>query len=465
MKTIIVWYRNDLRIHDHPALAQAIEDADQVIPVFILDDTLLFGDRSSSNRNRFLLECLDDLKQSLSDRGGNLYIRHGRAEEELQQLAKEANATTIYYTTEYNPYAINRDKIAITNLAKHNIEVRAFDGRLIVDDLQALRTKAGTVHKIFTPFWRNWQTIPRRDIIDTPQKITSPANISVGVLPALKDMTKEAQLSSDVIPGGETHARQRLNEFLATDINDYHMTNNNVAKNGTSRLSPYLHFGCLSVREIEMILPDSEGARAWHRQLCWRDFYHYVLFYSPDNMNREVQEKYRNLSWSNDKNLLQTWKDGRTGYPIVDAAMRQLKNEGWMHNRARLIVGSFLTKDLWIDWRLGEHYFMTMLLDGDDANNNGNWQWIASVGVDPAPVFRRLYNPASQQKNYDPNGLYVRRFVPELLNVPDKYLSQPWTMPEQVQRDTGCIIGTDYPAPIVDHTQARLAALEQFYSA
>ena len=465
MKTIIIWYRNDLRIHDHPTLGQAIKDADCVIPIFILDDTFLFGDRSSANRNRFLLECLKDLKQSLIDRGSNLYIRRGRAEEQLQQLAEEVNATAVYYTAEYSPDAVKQSEVVAAHLAEHGIEIRAFDGQLIVDDLRGLRTKAGTIHKIFTPFWRNWQTIPRRDIADTPSKIASPSNITIGALPALKDIGKQTELSPNVATGGEAVARQKLEEFLQDAVHHYHKTNNDVAKNGTSRLSPYLHFGCLSAREIETMLPDSEGAQAWHRQLCWRDFYHYVLFYSPNNMNQEVQEKYRHLSWNNNKKLLQAWQDGRTGYPIVDAAMRQLKAEGWMHNRARLIVGSFLTKDLWIDWRLGERYFMTMLLDGDDANNNGNWQWIASVGVDPAPVFRRLYNPSSQQKNYDPNGAYVRQFVPELQNVPDKYLSEPWTMPDDVQRDAGCIIGEDYPRPVVDHKQARHAALDQFYSA
>ena len=465
MKTIIVWYRNDLRIHDHPALVQAVKDADEVIPVFILDDNLLSGDRSSSNRNRFLLECLEDLEKSLIDRGGNLYIRRGNAEEELLRLARETNAIAIYHTTDYSPYGVKRDEIVVTDLAQHGVETRAFDGRLIVSNLETLRTRAGTVHKIFTPFWRNWQATPRRDIVSAPSKIISPSDVAAGSLPALNEITKHDELSPDVIIGGETAARQRIADFLQDDIHNYHTHSNNVAENGTSRLSPYLHFGCLSPREIETMLPDSEGARAWHRQLCWRDFYHYVLYYSPDNMNREVQEKYRHLSWSKDKKLLQSWKDGRTGYPIVDAAMRQLKTEGWMHNRARLIVGSFLTKDLWIDWRHGEQYFMTMLLDGDDANNNGNWQWIASVGVDPAPVFRRLYNPSSQQKKYDPNGLYVRQFVPELQHVPDKYLSEPWTMPDDVQRDADCIIGDDYPAPIVDHKQARLDALDQFYSA
>jgi deoxyribodipyrimidine photo-lyase len=209
------------------------------------------------------------------------------------------------------------------------------------------------------------------------------------------------------------------------------------------------------------MLPDNAGARAWHRQLCWREFYHYVLLNNP-HKEQEFQERYRSLQWDTDKKLLRAWQQGKTGYPAVDAAMRQLLQEGWMHNRARLIVGSFLTKDLWQDWRHGETHFMHWLIDGDEANNNGNWQWIASVGVDPAPVYRRLYNPTTQGQKFDPSGAYIRRYVPELAHVPDKYIFEPWTMPADTQKEAKCHIGQDYPEPIVDHKQARLAALEQY---
>ena len=236
-----------------------------------------------------------------------------------------------------------------------------------------------------------------------------------------------------------------------------------MADDSTSRLSPYLHFGCLSPREVETMLPDTDGARSWHRQLAWREFYYYVLFHYP-HPEREFQERYRGMSWITSPKLLDAWKDGRTGYPVIDAAMRQLKAEGWMHNRARLIVGSFLTKDLNIDWREGEKHFMQWLLDGDMANNNGNWQWIASVGVDPAPFFRRLYNPMTQQERYDPDGEYVRRYVPELKKVPAKYISEPWKMPDDIQQASGCAIGKDYPKPVVDHKEARQLAMERYKS-
>jgi deoxyribodipyrimidine photo-lyase len=231
----------------------------------------------------------------------------------------------------------------------------------------------------------------------------------------------------------------------------------------TSRLSPFLHLGCVSAREVEERLPGGAGAEAFRRQLCWRDFHHQVLMHFPRNARTEFQERYRgSISWSHARGRFDAWCEGRTGFPLVDAAMRQLRREGWMHNRARLVAGSFLTKDLGIDWRWGERWFMRLLVDGDEANNNGNWQWIASVGTDPQPVFRRIYNPARQMERHDPDGRYVRRYVPELRDVPDQHLAEPWLMPEHVQREAGCVVGEDYPEPIVDHAEARRAALERY---
>jgi deoxyribodipyrimidine photo-lyase len=460
MKTIIVWFRNDLRMHDHPALAAAVEHADLVVPVFIFNDILLNGSHASSNRNRFLLECLEDLKSSLKKADGDLILRSGQPETELKKLWREVDAEAIYYTADYTPFSIKRDK-AVKRIAEAaGLEFRSLPGRLAVSSLQKLQTKTGTPHKVFTPFWKQWLDVQRREIAKPPIKIKLP-KLKIGALPELAELTKSDELSLDVMHGGETEARKRLKNFLKNGVANYHQSNNDMAADDTSRLSSYLHFGCLSPREIETMLPNNKGARAWQRQLCWREFYNYIIFNFP-RPEQEFQEKYRRLEWDSDKKLLKAWQNGQTGYPAVDAGMRQLLNEGWMHNRARLIVGSFLTKDLWLDWRLGESHFMHWLIDGDEANNNGNWQWIASVGVDPAPVYRRLYNPSLQRDKFDPTGAYVRRYVPELINVPDKYLSQPWTMPLDIQQQAGCIIGKDYPEPIVDHKLARQAALEHY---
>jgi len=462
MKTIIVWFRNDLRVHDHPALAAATKDGDRVVPVFILNDHLLAGRSAGANRNRFLLESLQDLKKSLQDKGGDLVVRRGAAASELTKIVRETSANAIYYTADYTPFAVKRDHSVQKSLGSQT-ELRAFPGRLAIDSLENLTTRSGTPHKVFTPFWKQWMDIERRDTVAAPRSISLPSGVHGGALPKLSDIAKTSELSPDVITGGESEARMRLTDFLNHAIKDYHQGQNDMAEDQTSRLSTYLHFGCLSPREIETMLPDNAGAQAWHRQLCWREFYNYIVFRFPD-IGQEFQERYRRLTWDNNQKLFEAWQNGTTGYPAVDAGMRQLRREGWMHNRARLIVGSFLTKDLWLDWRSGEAHFMHWLVDGDTANNNGNWQWIASVGVDPAPVYRRLYNPTLQQKKFDPTGQYVHRYVPELKHVPDKYLAEPWTMPPEVQKQSKCIIGKDYPAPIVDHKEARLAALEQYRS-
>lgn len=460
---IIVWFRADLRVHDNPALATAAKNTGNIIPVFVLDEAILTSKFASANRTRFLLECLQDLKDSLMNKGGNLVVRRGSAQEELQKLVKETGATAVYYGADYSPFALKRDKEIEKVLADMNVEFRGFGGKLAVNSLQKITTKSDTPFKVFTPFWKVWSQVERREIASTPRTISLP-KVAVGSIPDAAELVDTDALSPDVLQGGETKARARLHAFLDGDIKEYHKLNNDMGTDGTSRLSAYLHFGCISVREIETMLPDSEGARAWHRQLAWRDFYYYVLFHYP-HPEREFQERYRGFRWSKSEKLLTAWKEGKTGYPVVDAAMRQLKQEGWMHNRARLIVGSFLTKDLGIDWREGEAHFMHWLIDGDMANNNGNWQWIASVGVDPAPVFRRLYNPSSQRDKYDPTGAYVRKYVPELKKIDDKHLSEPWKIPDLLQHEAGCVIGEDYPEPIVDHKEARQAALDRYRSA
>ena len=466
MTVIIVWFRNDLRMHDHPALATAMADADTVIPVFIFNDEILHSRHSSANRNRFLLESLEDLQAGLQVGGSNLVIRSGNAAEQLRQLAVKTGAEAVYYSADYTPYAIKRDKTVKAELGLDKIAFRGFPGRLAVSNLDALHTKTDTTHKMFTPFYNNWQQVGRRDVAQLPSKLPAlPTGLDTGQLPSLVTIAGDGLLSPGVLHGGETAARLRLKVFLQDAVIHYREANNIMALAGTSRLSSYLHFGCLSPREIETMLPSSEGATAWHRQLAWREFYHYILFKFPANANQEFQERYHGMEWDDNPAFLKAWQDGQTGYPIVDASMRQLLQEGWMHNRARLIVGSFLTKDLWLDWRAGEQHFMRLLIDGDQSNNNGNWQWIASVGVDPAPVFRRLYNPTLQQKNFDPDGAYVRQFVPELKDVPDEYLAEPWTMPVVLQQRVGCVIGKNYPAPIVDHKAARLKALDRYREA
>jgi deoxyribodipyrimidine photo-lyase len=461
--TAIVWFRRDLRVHDHPALRAALAQDDRVVPVFCLDEALLHGRHASGPRTQFMLECLAELDGALRERGSGLLLRRGRPERELAELVRQTSARALHFSSDVTPFARARGERVRSALEGSGVELHGHPGLGVIDELGAPRTQAGKPYTIFTPFHRTWERERRREVLGAPRKLPAlPSRLAKGRIPSLRALGLEQEVASPP-PGGEHAARERLSRFLADDVRSYGQGRDALGEDSTSRLSPYLHFGCLSPREIEQRLPGGAGPEAFRRQLCWRDFHHHVLLHFPRNAHSEFQARYRGkLSWSRAGGRFERWCEGQTGYPLVDAGMRQLRQEGWMHNRARLVVGSFLTKDLGIDWRWGERWFMRLLVDGDEANNNGNWQWIASVGTDPAPVFRRIYNPARQMETHDPNGSYVRRYVPELANVPDEHLREPWAMPEEVQRAAGCVIGEHYPRPIVDHAQARREALERY---
>ena len=467
--TTLLWLRRDLRVHDHPVLEAARHGADHLVPVFCLDDRLLHGRHASGSRAQFLLQCLRDLDRSLRERGGGLVIRHGPPERELPALARELGAGELHYTADVSPFARVRDERTRRALQAAKVDLHAHPGLGAIDDLGGLRTQAGMPYTVFSPFHRAWERASRRELLDAPRELAPlPRGLAKGRIPSLESLRLRQEVSHPP-PGGEEHARERLMRFIAEDVEKYERNHNALGGDRTSRLSPYLHFGCVSAREVEQRTCEAGGngrcgAAAFRRQLCWRDFHHHVLLHHPRNALSEHQSRYRGgrLKWSRATRQYEAWCHGQTGFPLVDAGMRQLRREGWMHNRARLVVGSFLTKDLGIDWRWGERWFMRMLIDGDEANNNGNWQWIASVGVDPQPVFKRIFNPARQQQTHDPDGTYVRRYVPELAGVPDEYLPEPSTMPIEIQRRAGCLIGSDYPEPIVEHVQARRRALERY---
>ena len=461
--TAIVWFRRDLRLHDHPALRAALDGHERVVPVFCLDPRLLHGRHASGPRTQFLLECLADLDAALNRRGSGLVLRQGPPERELLKLAETVQAEALHFSADVTPFARERGKRVHGALSAAGVQLHGHPGLNAIDEVGALHTQAGKPYSVFTPFHRSWEREARREVLGAPRRLPPlPARLARGRIPALKALGLEQQVRDPAV-GGEQAARERLRRFLAEHVNAYGQGREEPAEDRTSRLSPYLHFGCISPREVEARLPVGTGAEAFRRQLCWRDFHHHVLLHFPRNARSEFQGRYRGrLKWSRAKGNFERWCEGRTGYPLIDAGMRQLLQEGWMHNRARLVVGSFLTKDLGIDWRWGERHFMRLLIDGDEANNNGNWQWIASVGTDPQPVFRRIYNPARQLETHDPEGRYVRRYVPELATVPREYIAEPWTMPEQLQRELGCVIGSDYPKPIVDHAQARREALERY---
>ena len=467
MSTAIVWYRRDLRVHDHPALHAALAEHERVVPLFVLDDALLRGRFSSAARADFMFGCLDALDHELRQRGSGLVLRTGPAERELTRLAAEVDADAVHWTSDVGPYARARDRRVTDALRQAGVRASPHGGNYIAD-VSKLATQQGTPYSVFSPFHRSWSALNRRPVHRAPQAIPAlPRGLDRGEVPkttrALRDLAGGA-VPEPIVAPGEAAARAAAGRWFREPITHYADRQNGMARRGTAQLSPYLRWGCLSARELEQRAADAggEGAQAWIRQLCWRDFYAHVLLCWPDNIRHEHQPRFRELRWDDAPELLEAWQRGETGYPIVDAGMRQLAHTGWMHNRARLIVGSFLTKDLHLDWRHGEAWFERLLLDGEPAQNNGNWQWIASVGTDPAPPARRMYNPALQAQRFDPDGSYVRRWVPELAEVPDEHIVEPWEMSESQQREAGCRIGSDYPRPIVDHAQERRRALERY---
>jgi deoxyribodipyrimidine photo-lyase len=461
MSTAVVWFRRDLRVHDHPPLATAAREYERVVPVFVLDRRLLHGRFPSPSRTGFLLGSLGALREALRERGGDLLLREGRPEAVQPALARDTGAEAVLFASDVSPFAMDRDARVEAALREAGIAPLRTPGNFVAD-VGRPRTQDGRPFTVFSPFRRAQLKLPRRAVEAPPARLELPEGLDPGAIPSLADLGFAPELP-DPMPPGEPAARARMEAWLAGGLAEYHHRQDRM-DGGTSELSPYIHFGCLSVRALEerALAAGGPGAEAYARQLAWRDFYAHVLLHFPSNARRAFKPEFDALEWSADEAALDAWREGRTGYPIVDAGMRQLAVRGWMHNRARLIVASFLTKDLHIDWRAGEAHFMRYLLCGDEAQNNGNWQWISSVGVDPQPFYRRIYNPVLQQRRHDPDGAYVRRWVPELRGVPLERLAEPWKMSPGEQRAARCVIGSDYPAPIVDHKRERERTIERY---
>ncbi|MEU7744404.1 deoxyribodipyrimidine photo-lyase [Nonomuraea sp. NPDC049158] len=396
METVIVLFNRDLRVHDHPALSAACERARRVIPLFVRDPAVPAG-----RRGEFLTGCLADLRASLRARGGDLLVRQGDTVAETSRLAQRTGSEAVFASADVSELARARER----RLAGAGA-LRLFPGVTVVPP-DLLRPAGGDHYRVFTPYWRAWQRAPRRTVLAAPQRVPTPRELEPGPL-------------SEGGQGGETAARRRMSEWAARHLDRYGEGHDDLAGDTTSRLSPYLRFGCLSPLELSKL--DNED---FVRQLCWRDFHHQVTFAFP-RINRDDYRP-RGHRWRDDEDALQAWKAGQTGMPIVDAGMRQLLAEGWMHNRARLITASYLVKHLRIDWRAGAAHFFELLLDGDVADNFGNWQWVAGTGNDTRP--NRTFNPIRQARRFDPEGRYVRAHVPELAGVPDAYVHEPWHSP------------------------------------
>lgn len=461
MKSAIWWIRRDLRLSDNQALASALDQADVVYPVYILDPNLLASPYAGQKRLAFLLDGLRALGEDLRGRGSSLFVQQGDPLEVLTRVQRTAGAEAIFAEADYSPYARWRD-----GRVGRELPLTLTDG-ITVHSPQTLHKPDGEPYTVFTPFSRMWRSLPFPGRpIPPPGRFTTPPP-----LPSLEVPGIPSHPSGSAFPAGEAEAEQRLVAFIDSKINFYAGDRNRMDLVSTSGLSPYLRFGMLSARQAAWSARQAEaqardavaqkGAETWLNELIWREFYFSILNYFPFVRQTAFRPELRLLSWRDDPAGFASWSEGCTGYPIVDAAMRQLNTTGWMHNRARMIVASFLTKDLMIDWRLGEHYFMQHLLDGDPAANNGGWQWIAGTGTDAAPYFR-IFNPILQSKKFDPQGNFLRSWVPELAAVPDRFIHTPWEMPTDIQRRVGCLIGKDYPQPIVDHSMARQRVLAAY---
>ncbi|MCO6452293.1 MAG: deoxyribodipyrimidine photo-lyase [Caldilineales bacterium] len=466
MTTAIVWFRRDLRISDNPALTYALAHADEVIPAFILDPALRNSRYVGEKRVDFLWGGLASLDQSLRERGSRLILRQGEPAEALSQLAAETNASFVTAERDYSPFARKRDQHV-----SERLKLVLQGGASVLQPEEVLKDD-GSPYVVYTPYSRTWKQrmgLTPIHLEEAPEAIVTPSVVEGLPLPAIGKQS--------LFPPGEAEAQRRLNAFIGGDnpaIFYYAEQRNRMDLEGTSQLSPYLRFGMLSPRQAVISAQSAiasapnaqarKGAETWLNELIWREFYLSILFHFPHVMREAFRPEYDNIVWQNDKDDFAAWREGRTGYPIVDAAMRQLAATGWMHNRARMIVASFLVKDLLIDWRWGERWFMQNLVDGDPAANNGGWQWTAGVGVDAAPYFR-VFNPVLQGRKFDPGGDFVRRWAPELANVPNRYIHNPWEMPAAEQRAAGCQIGRDYPLPVVDHKAARDRTLTAYAQA
>jgi deoxyribodipyrimidine photo-lyase len=426
MKTAVVLFTRDLRVHDHPALAAACANASHVVPLYVLDPTLA---GLSPNRTRFLYQSLADLRSALRDRGGDLVIRTGDPVAETIKLARAVDAEGIGLSADVSRYARRREQRLSDECTQHRIALKLFPGLTVVDPGSLTPGGGGPAYRVFTPYHRAWLAAKWRDEVATPSKITLPPGLPVGELPAVP-----AGDSPDAADGGETEGRRRLSAWQQ-HLDGYADAHDDMAADRTSRLSPYLRWGCLSPLEVAHA---AEGGEAFVRQLCWRDFYYQVALDFP-HLSTRAYRKSGDLAWRDDSSALSHWQDGLTGVPIVDAGMRQLKAEGWMHNRARLITAAFLTKHLGIDWRPGIQWFFRWLLDGDVPNNSGNWQWVAGTGNDSRPY--RRFNPIRQAQRFDPDGVYVRRYVPELKAIEGVAVHQPWKLTRKL----------DYPGPLESH--------------
>ncbi|MFF2013224.1 cryptochrome/photolyase family protein [Streptomyces sp. NPDC058195] len=441
MRTSIVLFTCDLRLSDHPPLRAALDGGGRVVPLFVRDPAVDAACFAAPNRRAFLADCLRDLDARLRERGGRLVLREGDTVTQVCRVAAETDTDEVHMADDVSAFAHARER-------RLRRALEAAGRRLYVHDTVSTAVAPGSVtpaasdhFAVFTPYFRRWSEQGLRDVWEAPRAITVPEEVGSVMLP---ERGQVSETSPGLCRGGETEGRRRLTAWLRSGLDSYEERHDDLAGDATSKLSPHLHFGTLSPVEAvrRARRAGGPGADAFVRQIAWRDFNRQVLAARPDAAARDYRTHGDN--WRVGKSVeadVEAWREGLTGYPVVDAAMRQLRHEGWMHNRGRLLVASFLTKTLYVDWRVGARHFLDLLVDGDLANNQLNWQWMAGTGTDTRP--NRVFNPVTQGKRYDPDGDYVRRWVEELACVQGGAVHEPWKLPAQERSKTG------YPEPIV----------------
>ncbi len=479
-RPIVVWFRRDLRIDDHAALWHASRTGAPIIPLFVIDSELITTLPSDGAAFDFQAGALRELEDKLRLLGGKLLLLRGMVVDVHERIIRQFQPSALYFNRDYEPYALRRDERIGSLYRSRGIDVRTFKDSVLLEPDEVL-TREGKPYVVFTPYANAWRKLPIPAPFGTPRRIVVPRFASEAI-PGARELGKAVRIAEPIFRGGSGEAKKRWKWFLSHGLAGYEQGRDLPSIDGTSRMSGYLRFGTISVRKMwedlanvrcergddgRSVVSGHSTLRIHHSalekyssELIWREFYTAVLFHFPRVVESNYRQGFDAMPWRVDRKALDAWKEGRTGFPLVDAGMRQLNGTGWMHNRVRMVVASFLTKDLMHDWRAGARYFEEKLLDIDTAANNGGWQWAASTGVDPKPL--RIFNPRLQAERYDPQGEYIRQYIPELRDVPARYIHAPHEMPPLVQEEAGCIIGKHYPAPIVDHRSASAAYKEQF---
>jgi deoxyribodipyrimidine photo-lyase len=458
----LAWLRRTIRLQDNSPLWHALQDAEEVVPILVLNPDSSY--LTNTPRREFIRQAIAELDASLRARGSRLHVRIGKPETEIPAAVSEYGASTVYAARLYDEPAILRDEKIAASLSNTGAGLTLVKDRVLWES-QDIRTGDDRPYRVFTPYKRRWLGFSE----DVPRPLPTIRRLeSVPLGSGSIDLDKIPGFKNSLRRGGESAALERLRLFMDSSVSDYEGRRDLPGIDGTSRLSHHLAIGTISPRQIywsAMERLESRGTRkgveTFLSELIWREFYYQIMSAFPHVLKTSFREEFRHIPWSRSSSAFERWKMGSTGYPIVDAAMRQLEEEGWMHNRARMIVASFLTKDLHLNWQWGERYFAGRLVDLDLASNNGGWQWTAGTGTDASPWFR-IFNPVSQGKRFDSEGNYVRRYVPELRSVPTRFIHEPWRMTHQDQQAYECVIGKGYPARIVDHNNERAVTLSLY---